>query len=273
MRICCARHLVCRTACTTPNSPPCDTGVYDAMQRVIRLGRNSGNSFNFVGEEWASSHRILWVALPETRPTRLFSLKTSGPQSAKPGLISAGKPASVFQGYAGVVAGTVVRRWNGKGGGPRRGPGVLFAGAVSSGQVAGPVAGGTAQMLSGSETDLSDVERYATQFVVLRLRRRLILAVRSVCLMLAPPSPTPSAVSGRLPTCSWLLLRVLLDMLEMLGVWAVLAVLFNQFAVLASSWLEQVVEQLARDGVRSVGKCAGNALRRVRLVLNMSLMC
>ena len=28
----------CRIACTTHNSPACDTGVHDAMQRVIRLG-------------------------------------------------------------------------------------------------------------------------------------------------------------------------------------------------------------------------------------------
>ena len=56
----------------------------------------------------------------------------SGPQSAMPGLFSAG--------YAGVVAGTVVCRWKGKSGGRRWGPGVLFSGAVSSGQVAGPVA-------------------------------------------------------------------------------------------------------------------------------------
>ena len=71
----------------------------------------------------------------------------SGHQSAKPGLFSAGDPASVFTGTAGVVAGTVVRRWNGEGGGRRRGPCVLFSGAVSPGQVAGPVT---------AETDLSD---------------------------------------------------------------------------------------------------------------------
>ena len=90
----------------------------------------------------------------------------SGPQSAKPGLFSAAEPASVFQGYAGVVAGTVVRRWRGKGGGRRWCPGVLFSGAVSSRQVAGPVAGGASQICvpPGSETDLSDAERYATQF-------------------------------------------------------------------------------------------------------------
>ena len=40
----------CRTACTTHDSPACDTGVHDAMQRVIRLGRNSGNSFNSWGD-------------------------------------------------------------------------------------------------------------------------------------------------------------------------------------------------------------------------------
>ena len=68
----------------------------------------------------------------------------SGPQSAKPGLFSVGEPASVFQGTAGVVAGTdnfVVRRWNGKGGGRRWGPGFQVAGAVSSGKVLGPVSG------------------------------------------------------------------------------------------------------------------------------------
>ena len=42
-----------------------------------------------------------------------------GPQSAKPGL--AGEPASAFEGSKGVVAGTVLRRWNGNGGGRRRG--------------------------------------------------------------------------------------------------------------------------------------------------------
>ena len=44
------------------------------------------------------------------------------------------------------------------------GPVFQVTGAVSSGKVAGPVAGGTAQMFSGFETDLRDVERYATQF-------------------------------------------------------------------------------------------------------------
>ena len=34
----------CRAACTTHNSPACGTGVHDAMQRVIRLRRNSGTS-------------------------------------------------------------------------------------------------------------------------------------------------------------------------------------------------------------------------------------
>ena len=91
----------------------------------------------------------------------------SGPQSAKPGLFSAGEPASVFAGTAGVVAGTgslIMRRWNRKGGGRRWGPVFQVTGAVSSGKVAGPCAGGAAQMFSGSETDLRDVERYATQF-------------------------------------------------------------------------------------------------------------
>ena len=38
-----------RTTCTTHNSPACDTGVHDAL-RVIRLGRNSGNSSNSRGD-------------------------------------------------------------------------------------------------------------------------------------------------------------------------------------------------------------------------------
>ena len=44
-----------------------------------------------------------------------------GPQSAKPGLFSAGEPASDFEGSTGVVAGTVLRRWTGDGGGQRLG--------------------------------------------------------------------------------------------------------------------------------------------------------
>ena len=47
-----------------------------------------------------------------------------GHQSAKPGLFSAGEPASAFEGSKGVMAGTVLRRWNRNGGGRRWGPGV-----------------------------------------------------------------------------------------------------------------------------------------------------
>ena len=47
----------CRTACTTHNSPACDTGVHDAM-RVIRLGRNSGNSSNSRGDTEAGGQRF-----------------------------------------------------------------------------------------------------------------------------------------------------------------------------------------------------------------------
>ena len=64
-----------------------------------------------------------------------------GPQSAKPGLFSAGEPASAFEGTSGVVAGTVPRRWNGNGGGRRWGPGSRVAGPVSSAKVFGPVSG------------------------------------------------------------------------------------------------------------------------------------
>ena len=48
----------CRTACITHNSPACDTGVHDAMQRVIRLGRNSGNSSNSRGDTEAGGKRF-----------------------------------------------------------------------------------------------------------------------------------------------------------------------------------------------------------------------
>ena len=68
---------------------------------------------------------------------------------------SAGQPVSFFTGIAGVGAGTdsfVTRRWKGKGGGRRWGPGVQSSsGAVSFGKVFGPVAG-------GAETDLSDAQ-------------------------------------------------------------------------------------------------------------------
>ena len=95
-----------------------------------------------------------------------------GPQSAKPGLFSAGEPASAFEGSSGVVAGTVLRRWNGNGGGRRQGPVSQVAGILSTGKVAGPVVGGAETELSdaqfcvppGSETDLSGVERGDTQF-------------------------------------------------------------------------------------------------------------
>ena len=61
-----------------------------------------------------------------------------GHQSAKPGLFSAGEPASAFEGPTGVVAGTVLRRWNGNGGGRRWGPGVWSSSvAVSLKEVPG----------------------------------------------------------------------------------------------------------------------------------------
>ena len=55
-----------------------------------------------------------------------------GPQSAKPDLFSAGEPASAFEGSTGVVAGTVLRRWNGNGRGRRWGPGVQSSSAAAS---------------------------------------------------------------------------------------------------------------------------------------------
>ena len=75
-------------------------------------------------------------------------------------------------------------------------------------------------------------------FVVLRLRRRLILAVRSVCLVQAPPAPTPSAVRRRLPTFSvvqllrllqsrliWRMHSLTVQLLRLLDLMAVQAVL------------------------------------------------
>ena len=93
----------------------------------------------------------------ETRPKGLFLTVLPQnilfPSQQCLAFFSAGEPASVFTGTAGVVAGTdnfVVRRWNGKGGGRRWGPGVQSTGAVSSGKVLGPVAGGV-------ESDLGDM--------------------------------------------------------------------------------------------------------------------
>ena len=94
----------------------------------------------------------------------------SGPQSAKPGFFSAGEPASAFEGSAVVVAGTVLRRWNGNGGRRRWGPVSRVAGPVSSGKVFGLVSGyvesdsGNMQFLwcsdcaLSSETDFSDTQ-------------------------------------------------------------------------------------------------------------------
>ena len=45
-------------ACDTHNSPACDSGVHDAMQRVIRLGTNSGNSENSLGDTEAGGQRF-----------------------------------------------------------------------------------------------------------------------------------------------------------------------------------------------------------------------
>ena len=68
------------------------------------------------------------------------------------------------------MAGTVLRRWNGNGGGRRWGPVFQVAGPVSSGQVAVHVAAETDLSdvpfcePSGTETVLSNVERCDTQF-------------------------------------------------------------------------------------------------------------
>ena len=60
--------------------------------------------------------------------------ESSGP----PWPFSAGEPASASEGSTGVV---VLRRWNGNGGGRRRGPVSRVAGPVSSANVCGPVSG------------------------------------------------------------------------------------------------------------------------------------
>ena len=73
-----------------------------------------------------------------------------GPQSA-------GEPASAFEGSTGVVAGTVLRRLNGNGGGRRWGPGVQSSsGAVSLKEVSGVHPGETDSgvfFCCGMETD------------------------------------------------------------------------------------------------------------------------
>ena len=68
---------------------------------------------------------------------------TLGSSQQSLSFFSAGEPASVFTGTAGVVAGTdsfVTRRWNGRGGGRRWSPGVQSSsGAFSLEQVSAPV--------------------------------------------------------------------------------------------------------------------------------------
>ena len=73
-----------------------------------------------------------------------------GPQSAKPGLFSAGEPASAFEGSTSVVAGTVPRRWIGNGGGRRWGPGVRSSSVAASLQKVSGVHHG--------ETDVGDAQ-------------------------------------------------------------------------------------------------------------------
>ena len=82
--------------------------------------------------------------------------------------ISAGEPASTFEGSTGVMAGAVLRRWNGNGGGRRWGPVSRVACHVSTGKVFGPVSGyvesdpgnmqfcGAVTAPCGAETDFSD---------------------------------------------------------------------------------------------------------------------
>ena len=98
-----------------------------------------------------------------------------GPQSAKPGLFSAGEPASAFEGSTGVVAGTVPRRWIGNGGGRRWGPGVQSSSVAASLQkVSGVHPGETdfggfssvSSVAGGMETDSR-----GAQIVFLQLRR------------------------------------------------------------------------------------------------------
>ena len=205
-----------------------------------------------------------------------------GPQSAKPGLFSAGEPASAFEGSTGVVAGTVLRRWNGNGGGRRWGPGVQsFSGAVSLKEVSVPVHPGETDsggfLLESSAGALLRRQSLAVRssFFLLRrkslavrssfLRRRMIWAVRSFVVL-------PLG---------------LLDL--MLVVWAVLVMMWmveyviqlvslSELAVLVPRWMEwgigrddtmlwtrHLVVQLALDAVRCAdfGERAVSALRRV----------
>ena len=118
----------------------------------------------------------MWVALPALSGNQakkvVFNGSPSeyfGPLSAKPGLFSAGEPASPCEGPARVVPGTVLRRWNGIGR-RRWGPVSRGAGPVSSGKVFGPVSGhvesdsgnmqfcGAVTAPCGAETDFSDTQ-------------------------------------------------------------------------------------------------------------------
>ena len=94
---------------------------------------------------------------------------------------SAGEPASVFTGTVGVVAGTgslIVRRWSGRGGGRRGGPGIAGSqsspGALSLEQVSAPGLLG--------ETDscgvVSESSIQAGLRILLKMRTSLLLVPR-----------------------------------------------------------------------------------------------
>ena len=130
----------------------------------------------------------------ETRPIRLFLTvlpqNVLVPSQQSLAFFSAGESASVFTGIAAVVSGTgslTARRWNGRGGGQRWGPGIAgvqsSSGAFPFDMVVAPVFPGEtdpcgvvleSSIRAGSENVLDDAD-----FEVAGVLWRTILAVRS----------------------------------------------------------------------------------------------
>ena len=206
------------------------------------------------------------------------------------------------------MAGTVLRRWNGNGGGRRQGPVSQVDGILSSGKVAGPVVGGAETVLidaqigvlSGFESDLSGVERDGTQFCgtvavpVGRLRRASRFAVRGSDVSPAAEDTfggTQSSGGSRswLWTCgtsrrlghAWLSRSWLWTCGTSRRLWHVCwsccwfwtsgtSRRFWAWLLVVLLAILQLVVLLAWGDVRSVRMCAWSALRRVRLTVLMT---
>ena len=209
----------------------------------------------------------------ETRPKRLFL--TVLPQnmlvpSQQSLAFSAGEPASAFEGSTGVVAGTVLRRWNGNGGGRRWGPDVQSTSvAVSLQDVSGVHLGEIDSggfllefcVAGGMETDscgaqfvfpVAETESGGAQVEYPAAET----GAGGVLWDAGPSRYDPK--SGQREGAE------VLPFLEMLHVFAVLAVLKqDDMTYWARLLVVQLAVQLVWDGVRRVCKCAWSALRRV----------